>query len=466
MASSLILLSLFLAIWLKELYIQEINRLKEKSSFVFINSIRAAETDYIKKELLAPILALKKNKGDSVSITEININVSADSEQREVTYGVTDSIWTNLETKMQIIVQQGEEDPIEEGAMMTWLWEKQDTSNYDSLLINFKDSLLTTSIKKMLENVPMIKELPESFHVINVKDSTSQLSKILSTPYRDVESGEQFALAFEDYTRYILKKIWPQIFFSILLFATTLLAFFFVYKNLRDQQRLTALKNDLISNITHELKTPIATVGVAIEALQKFGALDDPKRTEEYLNISQQELNRLSILVDKVLTTSLFEKTDFQLKTESINFKELVERVLNTMKLQFQKKEAEVVFDSRGTDFYFTGDRIHLTSVIYNLLDNALKYSSSLPKINIELVGKKDKLLFTIQDNGVGIAKEYQSKIFNKFFRIPSGNTHNVKGHGLGLSYVKQVVEKHNGEISLESGLGDGTRFQIQFPVL
>ena len=310
---------------------------------------------------------------------------------------------------------------------------------------------------------PKVKDLPKQYKIIKLHDSLSHFSPVLSEAYQDMGSGDQFALKIENFQLYIFKNIYPQILFSLLLFSITTLAFFFIYKNLKEQQQLTKLKNELISNITHELKTPIATVGVAIEALQKFGALDKPERTKEYLDISRQELNRLSILVDKVLNTSLFEKSDFQLKSEEINLKELIQSVLYTMKLQFQNRKAIIDFTSKGTSFLFSGDRIHLTSVIYNLIDNALKYSPLSPKIAINLEETSHKIGLSIQDNGLGIPSEYQSKIFDKFFRIPTGNEHNIKGHGLGLSYVKKVIEKHKGNILVQSVEEGGTCFEVTF---
>ena len=231
-----------------------------------------------------------------------------------------------------------------------------------------------------------------------------------------------------------------------------------------EQQKLTRLKNDLISNITHELKTPIATVRVALEAMQNFGALDNPQKTTEYLDISQRELNRLSILVDKVLNTSLFEKSDFPIKKENINLKVLIEDVLKSLKLQFQSRKASVAFETTGSDFSITADRTHLTNVVYNLVDNALKYSPENPNITIHLDQKVDEISLSVKDSGLGIPEEYQDKIFEKFFRIPQENQHSVKGHGLGLNYVRQVIEKHKGIIQLTSEAGKGTCLKVVLP--
>ncbi|MBK7407092.1 MAG: HAMP domain-containing histidine kinase [Saprospirales bacterium] len=261
----------------------------------------------------------------------------------------------------------------------------------------------------------------------------------------------------------------PQILFALLLFASVLLAFYVVYKSLLKQQRLTELKNDFIRNVTHELKTPITTVGVAIEALSDFNVLDHPERTREYLDISKHELNRLSILVDKVLKMSHFEDAEPELKLADFDFKDLIDEVLNSMKLHFEKLGAQVDFQTQGDVFPIEADQAHLTSVVYNLIDNALKYSPGRPVIHIHLSAHGLDYQLTIHDEGIGIPPEYLDRIFDQFFRVPTGDRHNVKGYGLGLSYVASVIRQHHGRIEVESNPdshrdGKGTQFTITLP--
>lgn len=262
---------------------------------------------------------------------------------------------------------------------------------------------------------------------------------------------------------FLLKRITIPILFSVFLVGFTFLSFSLLYRNLVRQRRLADIKNEFISNITHELKTPIATVSVAIEALRSFSASIDPQRTKEYLDISANELQRLSLLVDKVLKLSMFEKKEVELRYEWLNMKELVDEVTSSMRLQFEKKEAIVSVATEG-DTHLEGDRLHLVSVVFNLLDNALKYSSDKAKIGITVKGTDHKVQLVIADSGIGIPQEYHHKIFEKFFRVPTGNLHNAKGYGLGLSYVSHVIKKHEGTISVESVPGDGSKFFITFP--
>lgn len=264
---------------------------------------------------------------------------------------------------------------------------------------------------------------------------------------------------------YILKRIATPILFSLFLVGLTIISFVILYRSLVKQQRLAAMKNEFISNITHELKTPIATVGVAIEALRNFDAVQSPEKTKEYLDISAAELQRLSLLVDKVLKLSMFESKSTELKKEEFDLLQLVNEVTTIMKLQFEKQHAKLAIKTTGDNFMIEADRLHVTSVLYNLLDNALKYSNENPEIDIELSSLPNDILeLKVSDNGKGIPKEYQSKIFDKFFRVPDGDRHTVKGYGLGLSYVREILISHMGYITVKSEPGKGSTFIIKIP--
>lgn len=262
---------------------------------------------------------------------------------------------------------------------------------------------------------------------------------------------------------YLVKRISSAFIFSFFLVGFTVLSFTLLYRNLLRQRRLADIKNEFISNITHELKTPIATVSVAIEALRNFSASVDPQKTKEYLDISANELQRLSLLVDKVLKLSMFEKKEIELKYEPLNMRQLVDEVTASMRLQFEKRKAVVNINTEGNT-NIEGDRLHLVSVLFNLLDNALKYSTEKPAIDINLKEAGTILQLVIADNGIGIPQEYHHRVFEKFFRVPHGDVHNAKGYGLGLSYVAHIVEQHKGTIKVETNEGTGSRFVITLP--
>jgi two-component system phosphate regulon sensor histidine kinase PhoR len=262
---------------------------------------------------------------------------------------------------------------------------------------------------------------------------------------------------------FLLRRIQAPIIMSLFLVLFTIGSFALLYRNLLKQRKLADIKNEFISNITHELKTPIATVSVAIEALRSFNATMDPARTKEYLDISASELQRLSMLVDKVLKLSMFEKKEIELKYELLDMKALVAEVTTSMRLQAEKHGATMTVATEG-DTNLEGDRLHLVSVIFNLVDNALKYSRENPQIAITISGSADTIHLCVADAGIGVPAEYRERIFEKFFRVPTGNVHNAKGYGLGLSYVAHVVKKHRGTIRVEPNAAGGSKFMVTLP--
>jgi len=273
-----------------------------------------------------------------------------------------------------------------------------------------------------------------------------------------------YQVSFGNNTWYLLKRIGQPILISALLLGVTVLSFLLLYRNLKQQRKLAQLKNDFISNMTHELKTPIATVSVAIEALRNFNALDDPQKTTEYLDISANEMHRLGLLVNKVLKLSMFENREVTLNKEQFDLVELARAVMVSMKLQFEKQHAVTTLETTGKNFIIMADKLHMASVLYNLLDNALKYSAKDPTIQVHIIDHTQYLEIRVTDNGIGIAKEYNRKVFEKFFRVPSGNRHNIKGYGLGLSYVSHIAQRHMGFIEVESELNQGSTFSVKLP--
>lgn len=337
--------------------------------------------------------------------------------------------------------------------VMQFLYDME--SLQDSIKVHEIDTAYARRLQLQGTDVP--------FQISRLEGSTEREERM----YNEVTIGFQTPITYKvqisDTTSYLLKRILAPIVLSFFLVAFTIVSFSLLYRNLLRQRRLADIKNEFISNITHELKTPIATVSVAIEALRSFNANMDAQKTKEYLDISANELQRLSLLVDKVLKLSMFENREVELKYEPLDMKELVEEVTASMRLQAEKHKAIIHVTTEG-DTQFEGDRLHLVSVIFNLVDNALKYGNGSPNIKIGIAGKENAIKLSITDNGIGVPPEYKEKIFEKFFRVPTGNLHNAKGYGLGLSYVAHVIEKHKGTINVESVEGNGSKFNIRLP--
>ncbi|HNE28872.1 MAG: HAMP domain-containing sensor histidine kinase [Saprospiraceae bacterium] len=310
--------------------------------------------------------------------------------------------------------------------------------------------------------------LPVRFELIRMDDREPPDSTIFGTlpAHTGLLTHTAYLAAFPDYKGYIFQKTLPYGLFSLLLFGITATAFGAIWKSLRRQQRLAKLKNDFIANITHELKTPITTVGVALEALSDFDARRDPVRSREYLDISKLELERLSLLVDKVLRLSMFEQQEPRMRMENLNLADVLRPVLGALRLQAERRGARIEFlQAEGQDFTVRGDRMHLSSVVFNLLDNALKYTPGQPQVRVGLLSSGGQVRLSVRDNGPGIPAAFRDKVFEKFFRVPAqGSTHDVKGHGLGLSYAQEVARLHGGHIELAPAEEQGCTFTLVLP--
>jgi two-component system phosphate regulon sensor histidine kinase PhoR len=327
----------------------------------------------------------------------------------------------------------------------------------DSLKItDIKKSTLASFVKERI-NVPFNVARLDSADMDNIPRRMNEVTVGFNKPATYIiELGNTFP--------YLFKRLLSPLLFSLFLIGVTIASFVLLYRNFLQQKRLAVLKNDFISNVTHELKTPIATVNVALEAMKNFNAINDPVKTREYLEISQGELQRLSLLVDKVLRISMFENNETSLNTEPVDVYSLIREVASSMRLQFEKNMASVTIEKEGEDMMINADRLHMMSVIYNLFDNALKYSGDQAKINVKITDRGDRLDVIFTDNGMGIPEAYREKVFEKFFRVPHGDTHNVKGYGLGLSYVSRIIQQHHGSIHVDSEEGKGSRFFISIP--
>lgn len=466
MIGSLALLLVFQFLWLRNVWQTEVDNLRKETDQLFVNAIREIEDSLVQQIYIDPLMV--HVKGSINEHYEVRQKINADTVKQITILGQNSRInATGSDSTFRFTFRSRFSEN-----------EKGKRQGSISLFVAMTDTLRTSDsmppFMRQLSAKPLLEQKFEeefnhaSLHLPytlgKIADSDSAYKGIVTHSYIDLPSDEGYAVYIDEYQGYILQKMVPEILFSAFLFVCISLAYSLTYRNLRNQQRLNQLKNDFISNVTHELKTPITTVSVAIEALRNFNALDDPNRTREYLDISQQELNRLAILVDRVLKMSLFEKAEPELKMETVNLREIIQEILGSMKLQFERLSAKVSFYSPEMPFSLTGDRLHLTSVVYNLIDNALKYGGEKPQIEISLGETSGQIRLSVKDFGMGIAAEYREKIFEKFFRVPTGDRHNIKGHGLGLSYVASVVEKHQGTISVESQPGKGSCFTVLLP--
>lgn len=347
----------------------------------------------------------------------------------------------------------------------------QDTLNVDSLSLTYAAALAKAkrqavfTIKHVVVKRPMFPL--EERRKNDDDDNRSKPRLFRDTVVSDfvhVSPIDRYAATFSGVPKLLIREIAPQLIFAFFLTCVTAGSFLVLYRSMRAQRQLIALKNDFISNITHELKTPVATVSVALEALKSFNAKDNPQLTAEYLDIAQSELKRLSEMTDKIMETSILESEGLELAAEPFALDVMLEQILVSMKPVFEKRNAKLDYRKEGERFVMTGVAVNVSYLIYNLLDNALKYSPGEPAITVVLKSEGSSLGLTVQDKGRGIDEAYHKKVFEKFFRVPTGNVHNTKGYGLGLSYVAGVVKKHQGKLELDSAPGAGSTFTITFP--
>jgi two-component system, OmpR family, phosphate regulon sensor histidine kinase PhoR len=229
------------------------------------------------------------------------------------------------------------------------------------------------------------------------------------------------------------------------------------------QKKISEMKTDFINNMTHEFKTPVSTIMIASEALRDSEIIPDKNRVQRLANIIFEENERLGSHIERVLNIARIEKDDFKLEKNPIDVNEMISVVIDSMSLKLQKHNATTSLQLNAENAVIKGDELHFSNVIYNLVDNAIKYSVGAPDITISTLNKNDQIVIRVADKGVGMSRDQQSKIFEQFYRIPTGNLHDVKGFGLGLSYVNTVVKRLNGMISVKSEKEKGSEFELKF---
>ena len=269
-----------------------------------------------------------------------------------------------------------------------------------------------------------------------------------------------------DYISSSVTFIVPSVLFSLILLVTFIFTIYIVFR----QKRLSEMKNDFINNMTHELKTPVSTISLAAQMLKDSDITKSPDVFKHISGVINDETKRLGFLVEKVLQMSLFERQKAAFKLKEVDANDLVISVANTFVLKVEKYDGSLDIDLQATDSSIYVDEMHITNVLFNLMDNAVKYRR--PEVPLTLMVRtwndnNGKLLISVEDNGIGIKKEYLKKVFDRFFRVPTGNVHDVKGFGLGLAYVRKIIEDHKGTIRAEMGPGNvGTKFIISLPLI
>jgi two-component system phosphate regulon sensor histidine kinase PhoR len=260
--------------------------------------------------------------------------------------------------------------------------------------------------------------------------------------------------------RQMIWMVIGAIVFTCIIFA----AFFITIRALLNQKKLSEIKSDFINNMTHEFKTPLATISLAVDALKNEKVINDRDKMTYFSGIIKDENRRMNKQVETILQAALLDKQEIQLNTKPLHLHEIIEAAVKNMKLPLEEKQGTIETCLKATNDLLNGDEVHLINIINNLLDNAVKYSNENVRIRIATQNVNSHLRIRIEDNGIGMTKETVNRIFEKFYRAHTGNIHNVKGFGLGLSYVKSIVHAHKGKIKADSTPGKGSTFVIDLP--
>ncbi len=347
-----------------------------------------------------------------------------------------------------------------------------------------------TKIEKRLGAVQIEQVISNSFKKNNIKQSYFFGIKDEMNEYRIKSKGFSLDYVKQTYeiqlfpndilsSRYFLvvyfkagNKILPnniprEMIISIIITIIITITFSLIIYLILKQRKLSELKNDFINNMTHELKTPVSTISLASQMLSDNSINIDKDEILSVTKIIGDESKRLEFQIEKVLQISLFEKGNIHYNIQDVDIHNIIKQAVLITDIKVKTKGGEILTDLRADHYNIKGDKLHLTNIFFNLLDNAVKYSKDNipPRIKVSSKTNGEFILIIISDNGVGISKEGQKKIFNKFYRVPTGNIHDVKGFGLGLSYVKRIIDEHNGSISVKSELGAGTSFILNLPL-
>lgn len=304
---------------------------------------------------------------------------------------------------------------------------------------------------------------------LKTRDWEERSYKASLFPSETVNSQNSLYVYFPDQQRYILSNMGVMFGGSGILILVIMTCFYMAVTTILRQKKLSDIKNDFINNMTHEFKTPISTIALAAEMSQEnsasFGHANAGVRLNRYLGIIREENKRLGTHVEKVLQMALLDKGHVKLKISDANVHDLIGNALNGQSVQIEQKEGEVELEFEAIDEIVSADEVHISNILNNLIDNAIKYSPEKLHLTIRTRNENDGIAISIADKGIGMSRDQQQRIFDTFYRVPTGNVHDVKGFGLGLSYVKKMVEAHQGTVTVQSKPGEGSTFTAWLPI-
>jgi two-component system phosphate regulon sensor histidine kinase PhoR len=303
---------------------------------------------------------------------------------------------------------------------------------------------------------------PNSPDNYNMNLDTLKCGSTLMFPSNMLDEDLFLYIHFPGQKTFLISEMWSSLLISLSLVVLIVSAMIYMFKTILTQEKLSEMKNDFISNMTHEFKTPISTISLACEAMNDQGMVKNGgEEVKPYIKMIEDENKRLGLLVERILQSAVLDKGEVNLNEETLLLNELIHEVAHNAQFRVSSRSGIIHLNLPHEMIEVHGDRMHLINIITNLVDNAIKYSKEAPDVTISLRKENKKVMLSVKDKGIGIKKEHISKIFDKLYRVPTGNVHNVKGFGLGLSYVKAIAESHGWNIIVKSKFGEGSEFTL-----
>jgi signal transduction histidine kinase len=452
--TSQLFLIAFVFQWLAFQYREEKRLLAEELTREYFDSQQQVIDSLIVSKVVNPAIHIVHNSpSDSIETANAVVTISMPDSMK---FEKTDSTFKTIAVRRQkdvllrsvkLFISKTSDSTSETHGFAGAFPEEPDT-------LLFKDLFETRVIKKGFPLTFTWINQPDSLHLGSIKGAI-----VLGNPYDPAFPSAKIGKI----SPVILKEMTSQILFSLVLLLLTGSAFIITFRSLKKQMVVNALRNEFVGNISHELKTPVSTVKLALDSLRNPERLKDPEKSAEYLGMAASEMKRLENLVTKILDQSLLEEKLAPVELTLMDLNDLVASVLKGFELRISQEGATIEFDAGTNIPQVKGDPLYLNSVVVNLVDNSLKYASPKAEIRVRTFFEKGKVCLSVTDNGPGIPAEYHSKIFEKFYRIPGNNKHNVKGYGLGLTFAQQVMKQHGGSIQV-ANQPKGCTFTLSFP--
>jgi len=430
------------------MYIDSISKKHNQTKFNIQNSIR-------KQTMILPDTSINQyndslntelSKTGISSNRELNLNLLRDEISRKIT---KKTLFVEKVVNKLLNYNEDITSRIDTGKLEKLIAEKLADEN---ISIPFEYAIFQNDSLTLIRSSDMI-------NLMNNK-----IYKVKLFPNDVFNSGLVLQVYFPGRRHYIVHSILTVTIISIALVLAVFVIFFYNLYLILKQKRLSKIKADFINNITHELKTPISTITLASSLINEKLQDSDSQNLKKFTKIITEEASRLERQVENVLKIAMIEEGKVSLAKTDINLNSLIEKTVKSYQILFQQKKGEIEIDLDKSIPVIYGNELHLTNIFSNLLDNALKYSKEVPRVKISTIKEHYSVKISVKDNGIGIEKKQLKKIFEKFYRVPTGNVHDVKGFGIGLSYVKDVVYEHEGKIFVNSEYGKGTEFVIIFP--